>query len=121
MKLASVLALALAGAAEAKYWLEEIPHLGRSPYFPDSHYRVFRNVKDYGAVGDGGSTSRRIRLLHTNQDLVTDDTIAINAAISAGVRCAPGVCKGSTLSPATVYFPAGCVLLIIINVLVSLS
>lgn len=38
---------------------------------------------------------------------VTDDTAAINAAISAGVRCAPGVCKGSTLSPATVYFPSG--------------
>ncbi|CAM1506355.1 Fc.00g059960.m01.CDS01 [Cosmosporella sp. VM-42] len=91
MKLATILALSLAGAVKAKYWLEEIPHLGRSPYFPDSHYRVFRNVKDYGAVGDG----------------ITDDTTAINAAISAGVRCAPGVCKGSTLSPATVYFPDG--------------
>ncbi|KAF7557490.1 hypothetical protein G7046_g6044 [Stylonectria norvegica] len=91
MKLGVSVAFALWGAANATYWMEEIAHVGRSPYFPDSHYQVFRNVKDYGAVGDG----------------VTDDTDAINAAISAGVRCAPGVCKGSTLSPATVYIPSG--------------
>lgn len=42
--------------------------------------------------------------------LVTDDTAAINAAISAGNRCSPGVCKGSVISPATVYFPSGYVL-----------
>ncbi|KAF5006260.1 hypothetical protein FDECE_7350 [Fusarium decemcellulare] len=91
MKLKAIFALALAAMIEAKYWLEEIDHLGRAPYYPDTLYQVFRNVKDYGAVGDG----------------VTDDTAAINAAISAGVRCSPGVCKGSTLSPATVYIPAG--------------
>lgn len=38
---------------------------------------------------------------------VTDDTIAINAAISSGGRCDPGVCKGATIAPATVYFPSG--------------
>lgn len=54
MKGAYFLTLALAGASQAKYWLEDIPHQGRSPYFPDSLYQVFRNVKDYGAVGDGG-------------------------------------------------------------------
>ncbi|KAF4979970.1 hypothetical protein FZEAL_3924 [Fusarium zealandicum] len=91
MKLRTALTLALAGTTEAKYWLEEIAHLGRAPYYPDNQYQVFRNVKDYGAVGDG----------------VTDDTAAINAAISAGVRCIPGVCKGSTISPATVYIPSG--------------
>lgn len=39
--------------------------------------------------------------------LVADDTAAINAAISAGVRCISGVCKGSTISPALVYIPSG--------------
>ncbi|KAJ4266464.1 hypothetical protein NW762_004449 [Fusarium torreyae] len=85
------LVLSLASIINAKYWLEEIDHLGRAPYYPDQLYQVFRNVKDFGAIGDG----------------VTDDTAAINAAISAGVRCIPGVCKGSTISPATVYIPSG--------------
>lgn len=42
---------------------------------------------------------------------MTDDTAAINEAISSGSRCAPGVpgvgCQSSTTSPAVVYFPAG--------------
>jgi glucan 1,3-beta-glucosidase len=40
-------------------------------------------------------------------DGVTDDTAAINSAISSGGRCAPGSCQSSTTTPATVYFPAG--------------
>ncbi|KAH0838819.1 glycoside hydrolase family 55 protein [Lanmaoa asiatica] len=64
------------------YWLEAIQHQGTSPFNPNpSSYQVFRNVKDFGAKGDG----------------VTDDTAAINAAMSSGTR----------LSPAIVYFPQG--------------
>ena len=40
-------------------------------------------------------------------DGVTDDTAAINSAISSGNRCAPGSCQSSTTTPAVVYFPAG--------------
>ncbi|TCD63287.1 hypothetical protein EIP91_005699 [Steccherinum ochraceum] len=55
-------------------------------------YQVFRNVKDFGAKGDG----------------VTDDTVAINNAMSSGGRCGGGGnCDSSTLTPAIVYFPQG--------------
>lgn len=43
-------------------------------------------------------------------DGVTDDTAAINRAMTDGGRCAPGVCASSTTTPAIVYFPAVSVL-----------
>ncbi|KAL8825282.1 MAG: hypothetical protein Q9191_004507 [Dirinaria sp. TL-2023a] len=83
-------------ASACSYWLEEIDHQGLSPFHPDpTAYQVFRNVKDFGAKGDGSA----------------DDTAAINNAISSGGRCAPGSCQSSTTSPAVVYFPAGTYLL----------
>ena len=48
------------------YWLQEIKHQGRSAYNRDPAYRVFRNVREFGAVGDG----------------VTDDTAAIKRVSS---------------------------------------
>lgn len=45
---------------------------------------------DFGAKGDG----------------VTDDTAAINSAITSGSRCGLG-CDSSTTTPAIVYFPPG--------------
>ncbi|KAL6714211.1 hypothetical protein ACLMJK_008706 [Lecanora helva] len=84
-----------APAVSSPYWYEGIKHQGRAAFNGNASYLVYRNVKDYGAQGDG----------------VTDDTAAIQRAISDGNRCAPGACASSTTTPAVVYFPAGTYLL----------
>ncbi|KAG6855418.1 hypothetical protein H0H87_003139, partial [Tephrocybe sp. NHM501043] len=74
------------------YWMENIKHQGTAAYHSNAAgYQVFRNVKDFGAKGDGS----------------TDDTNAINAAISSGGRCGGGSCQSTTITPAVVYFPKG--------------
>jgi hypothetical protein len=79
-------------APSSSYWVANVKRQGSVWGNSDSNYQVFRNVMDpkYGAKGDG----------------VTDDTDAINRAISDGNRCGQG-CQSSTTTPALVYFPAG--------------
>ncbi|KAK5561906.1 hypothetical protein LTR46_000711 [Exophiala xenobiotica] len=74
----------------SSYWLAQIQRQGTVAFGDDPNYKIFRNVKDYGAVGDG----------------VTDDTTAINNAVTDGARCGQG-CDSSTTVPAIVYFPPG--------------
>jgi glucan 1,3-beta-glucosidase len=59
------------------------------PYAGDG-YNVFRNVKIFGAVGDG----------------VTDDYPAIQRAIVDGNRCGAN-CNATSTRGAIVYFPPG--------------
>ncbi|EEH15927.1 hypothetical protein PABG_06014 [Paracoccidioides brasiliensis Pb03] len=75
----------------SEYWVSSILRQG-APAFGQSKesYKVYRKVTDFGAMGDG----------------VTDDTEAINRAISTGDRCGLG-CDSSTVTPAIVYFPPG--------------
>jgi Pectate lyase superfamily protein len=78
-----------AAPGSSTYWVSDIKRQGTAA-FGAAGYKVFRNVKDYGAKGDG----------------TTDDTAAINAAITDGNRCGQG-CDSSTVTPALVFFPSG--------------
>ena len=71
------------------YWFSQIKRQGKIAY-GNSSYVLWRNVKDYGAMGDG----------------ITDDTYAINNATADGNRCGLG-CDSQTTTPAIVYFPSG--------------
>ncbi|KAJ5693837.1 hypothetical protein N7536_004249 [Penicillium majusculum] len=86
----NVLATTQKTTAASSYWVADVERQGVVPFAKSTDYKIFRNVKDYGAKGDGS----------------TDDTVAINKAISSGGRCGKG-CDSSTTTPAIVYFPPG--------------
>ncbi|KAL3964968.1 hypothetical protein ACCO45_001972 [Purpureocillium lilacinum] len=77
-------------AAASDWWMSGVKRQGAVAFGGQGDYKVFRSVKDYGAKGDGS----------------TDDTAAINSAITDGNRCGKG-CDSSTVTPAIVYFPPG--------------
>ncbi|KAE9375601.1 glycoside hydrolase family 55 protein [Stipitochalara longipes BDJ] len=67
-------------------------YAGNYPLDPGEgkNYTVWRNVKDYGAIGDGKA----------------DDTAAINKAMSDGNRCGSN-CNATSARGAVIYFPSG--------------
>ncbi|KAK2762469.1 hypothetical protein FQN53_007520 [Emmonsiellopsis sp. PD_33] len=72
------------------FWMEEIERRGSWPFGNDPSFKVFRNVKEYGAVGDG----------------ISDDTEAIKRAIADTGTCGER-CNGATTKNTIVYFPSG--------------
>jgi hypothetical protein len=75
-----------------QFWREVLQTSGTNPFTDAQNYKVYRNVKDFGAKGDG----------------ITDDTSAIQNAISSNGRCS-GIseCQGSASEPGLIYFPQG--------------
>jgi hypothetical protein len=50
-------------AASGTFWMGSIARKGTVPWGDDPGYKVFRNVLDYGAVGDGITVSLIIMIL----------------------------------------------------------
>ncbi|KAI1742280.1 glycoside hydrolase family 55 protein [Xylaria scruposa] len=78
-------------AVGSQYWFSTIKRQGVAAFATEPNYKVFRNVKDYGAKGDG----------------TTDDTDAINKAVTDGPGRCIDKCDSRTTHPAIVYFPSG--------------
>ncbi|QKX62004.1 uncharacterized protein TRUGW13939_09160 [Talaromyces rugulosus] len=81
---------ASAASSSSGFWMANIKRQGTVAFGNATDYQIFRNVHDFGAKGDGS----------------TDDTDAIQKAISSGNRCEEN-CDSSTVTPAIVYFPPG--------------
>ncbi|KAJ8128672.1 hypothetical protein O1611_g4962 [Lasiodiplodia mahajangana] len=78
-------------AVASTYWFSSVQRQGVAAFASEPNYKVFRNVKDYGAKGDG----------------TTDDTDAINKAITDGPGRCIDKCDSRTTHPALVFFPSG--------------
>jgi hypothetical protein len=69
-------------------------------------YRVFRNVKDYGAIGDGKTDDWFVFAAFDDLYMLTGSRAAIQRAITDGGRCGGG-CSSTSTKGAIVYFPEG--------------
>lgn len=80
------------------YWLENIHHQGVAPFAPNAtKYKVFRNVREYGAVGDGvHDDTAAIKCAFLPIDAHVIMLIFCSAAISTGSRCGNLTCGSST-------------------------
>ncbi|KAK6336819.1 hypothetical protein TWF718_009607 [Orbilia javanica] len=74
---------------ETPYYLDQFKHQGL--WHLNASYPVYRNVKCWGAKGDG----------------VTDDTNAIIRALTEGKTCKGSNCQNFYVPPSLVYFPKG--------------
>ncbi|KAK1750487.1 pectate lyase superfamily protein-domain-containing protein [Echria macrotheca] len=99
--------------AAGTFWMETIARKGAWPWGKNPNHKVFRNVKDYGAKGDGVTVSRLERASSRLPQIkgltaanTQDDTDAITKAIAEKDECSGG-CYGSTTMGAIIYFPAG--------------
>lgn len=88
--------------------MANLDNLGTQPFGKDPSYKVFRNVKSYGAKGDGVTVCLPFPKVILCCDLTQhqDDTAAINKAIADGNRCGEN-CYGSSVIGVVVYFPFG--------------
>jgi hypothetical protein len=64
----------------SSYWMDNLKHLGTSPWGKNSSYKVYRNVvTDYGAVGDGKTV--RLGLLPISRPLALSLTMMASRMI----------------------------------------
>ena len=81
----------LSTRASTGYWLADLGEGGKAgiaPLVKTPNYKFWRNVKSYGAKGNG----------------IDDDAKAINAAIAEGNRCGEK-CGNTFAQGAIIYFP----------------
>jgi glucan 1,3-beta-glucosidase len=101
---------ASAAGSSSGFWMANIKRQGTVAFGNATDYQIFRNVHDFGATGMNGPPYLNNMLAADSLTFVgdgsTDDTDAIQKAVSSGNRCEEN-CDSSTVTPAIVYFPPG--------------